>query len=471
MATANFTLPTNPWQGEAQENTQEIARLQEALMAAQASGQGPNAPVNTGGMYGLNLNPLVQAMKERVTRQELETAKKKERDLNGRYQQEMIEQLRGYQKAKAGGAPRELQGPTQDDSPLMSQPQPNQRAFEEYQYLPGPAGEAARADAKTYNERYNKAMERASLPSIQRANGDLSALAPKDDFKVVDNTLVNAPEGQDPRLAPNAGYTQQMGPNGELRNRNNLTGRVSGEGGTKVTINNPGKKLSDTAIEAMPKALEKAQAANSALRSTEMALQALGEGAQAGYGQEWLQNAKTLVSGMTGLQFDAQTPTAVLAKALAKNVIDELGGLGAQISNTDRDFMSTAIGGLNTDPKALERILAIRMGALQRTLSDYNTKTVDSTANLMDTPQDAEFARSRFGVERNRTSYNPRSLEAEASYVANLRNVPYQEALEWVKLQKPEYAPTAGAKPPPQGEDAKAARMRALGLPYIPPGK
>lgn len=443
MATQGFTLPSNAWQGEGQSDSAEVQRLQAELMRLKAS-RDPGKPMDTGTYSVLNMNPLIDAMSERATEQKLEVARKKERDLQGRYQEAMVEALRGYQGEKAGVA-KEVAGPTMDGSPLMREGQPNMRAFEQGRVSPFPqVRQLAEADAKEYGELRKELANRADFGSVQRSGGDIGRMAPKDDYKVVDNTLVNAPEGGVPRLTAGGGYTQIPGQQpGEMMNRNNLTGRVSGEGGVKVSINNPGKKLSETAIEAMPKALEKAQAANSALRSTETALQALQEGAQAGYGQEWLQNAKTLVSGVTGVQFEAQTPTAVLAKALAKNVIDELGGLGAQISNSDRDFMQQAIGGLNTDPKALERILAIRMGALQRSLDEYNGKTVDSTAKMMDTPQDAEFTRSRFGVERNKVSYAPKSMEAEASYVANLRNIPYAEALAFVKSQKPDYGQAA----------------------------
>lgn len=89
-------------------------------------------------------------------------------------------------------------------------------------------------------------------------------------------------------------------------------------------------------------------------------LRTLMEAPQMGAGAETFQAARKLAETL-GLPAAAITsPTEVARMQLGKAVIDELGGLGAQISDADRKFMMETQGSLGTDPTAMRRILLLR---------------------------------------------------------------------------------------------------------------
>jgi hypothetical protein len=191
------------------------------------------------------------------------------------------------------------------------------------------------------------------------------------------------------------------------------------------TANQPENILDKGLGENVIKDRDAARAAANGLRGTETALYALREGARSGFGEQFLQNARTFVTGLTGVRFDASAPTGVLAKTLAQNVLDEFGGkLGTGISNADVEFMRQASGGLVDDPKALERILAIRAGLLARRLDQYN-RDVEAAAG--DGPG-ADRRRAAFAVERPKTMFPFITADALASWLSITKNIPLEDA-------------------------------------------
>ena len=412
--------------------------LAEALMKLRMGGYEAD-PNMTSGIATLNFAPFRKAALERQMGQELETAKRKRADVGRNYLEQALLEQRRYKEAR----------------------ETNPKAYLDFEGSTVPqVAEQAKADRKIYEadalERSKAGLKGATPASILGGG----PLVPKKDIREIDGAFAEVGDDGRPRLLEGTGYDQVPGPNGEQINRNRLTGKVSNQGGMRQSLDFGDKTGTKTLIEGMPKQAERAEAMNSALRGTETALSALGEGARAGYGEEFFQNARTLISGITGVKFDSTTPTAVLAKALAKNVIDELGGLGAQISNSDREFMATAIGGLNTDPTALERILAIRMGALQRLMSKYG-RTVEANSQLVG-GETGEALKTNYGVERARVSASFKSPEAEASYIANLNNIPYQAALQQVmQMRATDPKPTPGTS---KGGRSREEILRQYGV-------
>jgi hypothetical protein len=89
--------------------------------------------------------------------------------------------------------------------------------------------------------------------------------------------------------------------------------------------------------------------------------QAVGEienGAQTGLLEPLVQPLRGL-GEYFGIENAATAPTAALSATLKARVLDEQGGLGAQISDADRKFFVEAAGDLSTNPDALLRLLAI----------------------------------------------------------------------------------------------------------------
>lgn len=66
--------------------------------------------------------------------------------------------------------------------------------------------------------------------------------------------------------------------------------------------------------------------------------------------------------------------TEVLKSQLNEAVIKELGGLGNQISNTDAERMSNAIGSIDTDPRALRTIMLLRAKYLMMDMQNLATE-------------------------------------------------------------------------------------------------
>jgi hypothetical protein len=469
MATKSFVssgLP--PQMADLNQLSQEQEMLVEQLRA-QEKGLTPGT-MDAGALRVLDFSGLGNAIAAQRTKAELSNSRKKSADAIGAYQKGLAEKLGKFRLDEQGTPREELPGPgaptaqgVEGPGPSVPAVQGDDRAFLRYLDSPYPEVKAAAQAAQIdYQKRFEEAGKRASLASLQTSGGNMGKLAPTPKDIVVDGAIARTVEGQAPTLAPGTGFKQVTLPDGTVANQSLLTGKqdsVSRASSMKTDVNLPGNRVMDTMIKGLPDDLKAANAANSAIRGTETALDALGKGARAGFGEEYLQNARTLVSGLTGVQFEASTPTGVLAKALAKNVIDELGGLGAQISNTDREFMATAVGGLNTDPAALERILAIRLAALQKSVDKHNA---DVEALASDPKNDAgDFTRRKYTIPRNRITVKFNSPEAEASYVAGQTNSGYEDALAKVrKMRQGEKGGQIDLKSP----DVKA-RLKALGFP------
>lgn len=453
---------------------QQLAREQQLLdqqSQEQAQGLTPGL-VDTGRLKVLNFNGLANALAKRRTGQDQALNLKRQADVQGAYQKDLVQQLKAFRTAEAGTPETALPGP---GAPLEGREGPGPsapgvpadpmayRGFLD-SHLPEVRA-AAQEKQKLQDALFAKLAERASMPSVQAAAGsrDVRQLAPMPKDMALDGALVRTAEGQKPTLAPGTGFKQVTLADGTVVNQNLLTGKqdsVNRAPSMRTDVNLPGNKVIDTMIKGLPDDLKAATAANSAIRGTETALDALGKGARAGFGEEFLQNARTLTSGLTGIQFDSTTPTGVLAKALAKNVIDELGGLGAQISNTDREFMATAVGGLNTDPTALERILAIRLAALQKTVDKHNQDVEALAGNPKNDAGD--FTRQKFALPRNRVTVKFNSPEAEASYVSGQLNIGYEDALKKVQAMRKEDAPKGDGDPRDPTSPAGKARLKSL---------
>lgn len=469
MPQKSFVTPgiQPPYAQDMSSLAQEQAALQEAL--AQQRGGVTAKPIDSGAYQVLNFDGLANALAAKETQRALENNRKKSMDVQGKYQQGLVESLKKFDTSSQGGE-IELPGPTEGGQPLTGQVPGDQRAFTKFLSSPYPEVRAAAERQKAdYDKRAAALLPRADFGSVQAGGENLGAYTPKKDFKEVNGAIMNMGEGGPPTVVPGMGVTQRTLPSGTEVNQLPGGKLDSVDKAPKTTINMPGKRVVEKMIDSLPDDLKAANAANSAIRGTETALKALENGAKAGYGQDFIQNARTLVSSLTGVQFEAQTETAVLAKALAKNVIDELGGLGAQISNTDRDFMATAVGGTNTDPAALERILAIRMAALQKSVRKHNA----DVELLASEPKNdmGDFTRQKYSVNENKIGMKFRSPEAEASYLAGYKNISYDEAMKEVQAMRAS-DPQSGAKPAATKPNAAAqtdrdARLKALGItPY-----
>lgn len=412
----------------------DLGQEQAMLLAAleeQSKGLAP-AATSAGKMSVVNLEGIANALAQRRTKAGLTANKEAQAKARQEYQAALADALKQYQP----GNLESLQG-------ARSSP------FQEVRQL-------ANDDLKAYRDRAGKLAERGSFNSVATTE-DMSKWGPKQTQQVSDGTVLGLTEGAPP-VKLGGGWKPETLPDGSPAQRNDLTGKVD-QITKNPTVNvNMGGKALDEAMKLLPDDYKAARSYASTIRNTEQALDALKQGARTGYGEQFFQNARTLIGGLTGIQFDATTPTGVLAKTLAKNVLDEFGGkLGNQISNADREFMAIAEGGLNDDPKALERILAIRAALAIKSLNLHNSNIEDLAAS----PENkvGSYTRRRWSVQAPGFKYTFASPDADASFRATLAGIPLDDARA-LNAQEDGKSPAA---PAPAGQPALSDILKKYG--------
>jgi len=116
------------------------------------------------------------------------------------------------------------------------------------------------------------------------------------------------------------------------------------------------------------KKAEAADALRQKLANTTNLLGVIGQ-AQMGSGAEVFQEARKFAQTLGMPVSDATTPTELARMGLGQAVMDELGSLGAQISDADRKFMAQVQGSLTTDKRAMEMMLLWRAKKSMETLN------------------------------------------------------------------------------------------------------
>lgn len=149
--------------------------------------------------------------------------------------------------------------------------------------------------------------------------------------------------------------------------------------GVNVT-NNLGPKANQFLLEkaigpvmAEGKSFADAQASASALTRIKEVVGAIDRGAQTGLVEPYAQAARGILD-FFNIKTDANAPTAVLSSQMKSLVLDERGGLGAQISDADRKFFTEATGDIATNPEALKRILAVMARSSLKKIADHNAR-------------------------------------------------------------------------------------------------
>lgn len=168
------------------------------------------------------------------------------------------------------------------------------------------------------------------------------------------------------------GDLYQRGPGGKLIKLDNAP-KVS------TTVNNNPtqaglKKYQEAVGESLApggKSRVSAEQAQEGLTASVEALQAVNDGARMGIAQPAMQVVRKLGAEL-GIANADTAPTDALSAALKQSVFKDLGGLGAQISDADRKFVTEFSGDLTTDAGALKRMLAIRIAAQIKKVNAHN---------------------------------------------------------------------------------------------------
>ena len=232
------------------------------------------------------------------------------------------------------------------------------------------------------------------------------------------------------------GDLYQRGPGGKLTKLDNAP-KVS------TTVNNNPtqaglKKYQEAVGESLApggKSRVSAERAQEGLTASVEALQAVNDGARMGIAQPAMQVVRKLAAEL-GISDAATAPTDVLNASLKNAIFKELDGLGAQVSNSDRDFVRDFSGDLTTDPIALKRMLALRIAGQIKRVNQHNK-------------QAAAFGRT----------VGDRNFESVAGTPLNIQ-IPDDEVAAMVDNVLQGRATTAGLKQPTARPSPKAPTVR-----------
>lgn len=459
-----------PYAQELQVNAQEQQQLLEALQHQIDGQSGVKSLQSSGSLGALNFEGVGNVLAEQLTRKKLETARKKQADVQGMYQSKLLEEGRKYATAR-DGATVDTAGPPEEG---QGQPQritaPNPLAFRGAALSQFPEMRTmAEDDRKSYETLRGELLKKASPGSALASPEDIRGLKPEVKQGLANGAVIQygTQDGELPKVV--APVTQTMLPSGTLVNNEFGGGQNSVDKAPKITAtasmnNNPGSYALKGVIDALPENLKAAEAANQIISASQTAMSALKAGAKSGAGEEYKQAARTSVESLTGIKFEATTPTAVLAKALAELVVQEFGGkLGGGVSMGDLEFMKQAQGGLATDASAIERILAIRAAKAMKTVDKHNAKVADmaSQPNI----ENGDFLKRQYTLERTKHAFEFKSPEARASFESGLVNIPYETALKRILAED---AKEGAAKKPSKYSPADLELFRKNG--YVPQG-
>ena len=199
--------------------------------------------------------------------------------------------------------------------------------------------------------------------------------------------------------APKLPEGMQMGPNGPQWIPGYLEGKgkVAAQSAARTSLNvNTGPKafwndVGKLQAETLFKDREGAQAAAQSIQSIGAIRQAAQAGAYQGFGAEVkLGAAKAL--GALGMPYDEKTvANSELFDAQAKQfVLASIKGLGANPSNTDREFIEKTVPRLGTDPNALPLLLDFMERKARGQLQTFNERArrVQSDPNAEGIPAD-----------------------------------------------------------------------------------
>lgn len=456
-----------PFAGDRQNLALEQALLLRALQNEPATYGSPL--LDTGAFKVANAGGIGDALAAAKTKQAIELNRKKSADLEGRYQDELVKELRKYRTAQDGGT---VESGTIDGQAVTERTPGNPQAYKQFRDNPFPE---VRAEARLAEELYQKQFEelgkRASFPSLQQAiqsgQGSIGQLQAKPEYKELGGALMNVGDtGQPPSVVPSTRVTQTKLPTGTVVNQYASGEQKAVDTAPKISTtvqNMPGNEVLKGRITKLEEGQEMALKQVDTLRATEQALTALAAGATTGFGAEWLQNLRTAATMLTGVQFPENTPTAVLQKALAENVVNKFSGkLGSGVSNADVLFMGKASGDLATDAAAIERILAIQAAAAQREIKRHN-QLARAISPYVDKTLGEGITAELYSVEEYQPRLKFATDEAAIAYESGITGKTLAQTREEHSKFK--------AKTASSSEEAIKKRMQDLGLPYTPPPK
>jgi hypothetical protein len=148
--------------------------------------------------------------------------------------------------------------------------------------------------------------------------------------------------------------------------------------GTNVTVDTAGKAITPVIAQwgkdygpggAQQQAGAKIK---SSLASTQDLLDTLAKDPQMGAGASGFQTLRKWAQTLGAPVNEKTTPTEMATMQLGQKVLERLGGLGAQVSDPDREFMIAIQGSIGSDPAAVRKLLLLEAKYMMQAISAHN---------------------------------------------------------------------------------------------------
>ena len=285
-----------------------------------------------------------------------------------------------------------------DVARTMSQAQAEEgkRLFSVFQQNPQ-QGVAEAASSKF--PQYQKLAKEWQDALNKRLEGAGNAMSTGGDTKGAVQTFQSGqiPAEYQPKAMPAPVVQQVDGPNGKIpmvvtTDKYGVQDAKLGSGGVNVTTKIGGKEgemaLDDLKAEKKDRQA-RAQIAKESLQSNQTALEALSEGAKAGGGEGYKQAIRKAGQAF-GFAAPETASTEQLQMGLGDAILRKARAL-APVTGEDVVRLEKILGSVNTDPQALNKMLAVYNALAVKELQTYNQWTSHQAANL-ETP----YARDLF---------------------------------------------------------------------------
>lgn len=334
----------------------------------QASGPSPY-PVSTGAALGKGLQQGVQGMFNAQKMQQLQTLTdlEKQKLAQAKAQFDLQQNvLRGLlpQFGVTGTAPTAAAGGTAPTSPVITNPQANPRYG-----LPQPTG-GAQPSTFPFDLNQVTALKLAGLPDLTSAytasRPDITTVDKGNEIWILDkhnpdNVLQKIPKGAAPGAVP---YEAGDIPPGDYRNFLLDRARASAS-----QVNNNIKNFTPASEAAQKDFMDKTSKNYDALRTAPVMVQNIAKAkALAASGNPFIGSFGTQKAAVaqffnnnlgTSIAPDQIASAGELQNRLFQGIMDNLKKMDAQPSEMQQRLMMDALGNLNTDPNALQKILGV----------------------------------------------------------------------------------------------------------------
>lgn len=375
MATQFSPIPESI---DIQELLDEEARLREVLKRQRPSGE----PNQSGKYLTFNFDRLKDSLLRKQAEEKLGTIQRKKLDVQGKYQEEMVRQLRQFRE-KENGKTVEVPGPTLDGGPAERQVPGDQRAYREFLDSPYPAVAAAAKNSQgEYDKRFAEAAKKSTVGSLAESGGDLGKLVEPDQYTHHDGVMYQGKPGQMPQVVQP--IRQEKGSDGVMYNVYPSGLRKPVDTTPKTNVNVGGEKADTEFLKSEGKALSESrvkieggfQGSLRALQSAENAVRSgafqgpLAGAVQVGVGV--MQQLGIAPEAWAGKLTRTEEVTSAMGKAVLENV--KALGSGTAISNADRVYAQEVAGGKQLTPEGLLRLINVARMDLLNTQQGHNNR-------------------------------------------------------------------------------------------------